>query len=106
MADTSRHHALNMLPAVCSTAKHSGKSGGLAGHPTAEATFDSSEGNCEDIHTLLTFLTAETKTISSVGAYLNMEQSRKPKHKLVFACLVRGFAPDMQLTNPFWHNLS
>lgn len=35
-----------------------------------------------------------------------MEQSRKPKHKLVSAYLVRGFAPDMQLTNLSWLSLS
>lgn len=58
MADINRHHALNMSCAVCNTAKHSGKSGVLAGHPTAEATFDSSEGKCEDIHTVLMYLTA------------------------------------------------
>lgn len=35
VADINRHHALNMSYAECNTAKHSGKSGVLAGHPTA-----------------------------------------------------------------------
>lgn len=47
-------------------AEHSGKSGVLAGHPTAGDSFDSLEGRCEHVHAVPVCLTTVIKTANSV----------------------------------------
>lgn len=66
MAETNRSSALNMQFADYNAAKYSGKSGVLAGHPTAGDTFDSSEERCEHVHAVLVCLTTIIKTTNSV----------------------------------------
>lgn len=66
MAEINRSCALNMQCADYNAAKHSGKSGVLAGHPTAGDTFDSSEERCEQVHAVLVCLTTVIKTSNSV----------------------------------------
>lgn len=102
VADINRHHALNVSFAECSNAKHSGKSGVLAGHPTAGLLLTPQRRSVKIFTLFLHIWQQKLQQLVLLGAYLNIEQTRKPKHKLLPACLVQGFASDVQLTNLSW----
>jgi len=66
VVEINRSCGSNIECADYNAAKYSGKSGVLAGHPTAGVTFDFSEGRCEHIHAVLVHLTTVIKTTNPV----------------------------------------